>query len=59
MVNGGKDDPHQIGIVDIPTKLNFPLNPKSAQNEPGMCKGLIGPGNQVPNVVRISQNACD
>ncbi len=39
-----KEDLQQIGIVDIPTKLSFPLHPKSAQNEPGMCKGVIGTG---------------
>lgn len=40
------ENSQQIGIIDIPTKLSFPVHPKSAQNEPGMCKGVIGPGNQ-------------
>lgn len=40
-----KDNIHPVGVIDIPNKLNFPLNPMSEQNEPGMCKGVIGPGN--------------
>jgi len=42
----GKEALHQIGILNIPTKLSIPADPKSTQNEPGMCKGVIGPGNK-------------
>jgi len=41
-----KDEIIQTDIIDVPSRVFFPLNPRSEQNELGMCEGIIDPGKE-------------
>lgn len=45
-MTSSKDEIIQTNIINIPPKVFFPLNPRSEQNELGMCEGIIDPGKE-------------